>query len=133
MQYFAYGSNLDKKQMKDLCPDCKPLYPATLPNYRLIFAGYSRAWKGGVATIRRVTGQKVHGGIYEITDRDLARLDKYEGHPATYNRIKVIVFDDDGKAVEAVTYMMIGSIEETLPSKEYAMVIEKGLREWGII
>ncbi len=133
MYYFAYGSNLNKKQMKERCPECKPLYNVVLPNYKLIFAGWSRTYKGGVASIRRVQGSKVPGAVYEITEKDLRKLDVFEGYPHDYNRIKVIVFDEDGTAIEAQTYMRTGQIEETKPSKEYADIIYQGYRDWGIV
>ena len=37
MYYFAYGTNLSKKQMRQNCPESKPSFPATLPNYKLVF------------------------------------------------------------------------------------------------
>ena len=131
--YFAYGSNLNKKQMQERCPDSKPVTPATLPNYKLIFVGWSRVWQGGVASIRRVQGSKVPGAIYEISGKDLNRLYKYEGFPTDYNRIKVIVFDEDGTSMEAVTYIKTGQPEESPPSKEYASIIYRGYKEWGIV
>jgi gamma-glutamylcyclotransferase (GGCT)/AIG2-like uncharacterized protein YtfP len=133
MYYFAYSLNIPKKAMKERCPDSKPISSATLPNYKLIFVGWSRTWKGGVASIRRVQGSKVRGAVYEISDIDLNRLDKYEGFPNDNNRIKVIVFDEDGTAMEAVTYTKTGRIEENQPSKEYASVIYQGYKEWGLV
>ena len=61
MYYFAYGLNLNKKQMADVSPQSRPLYSATLHNYRLLFTGWTRQWRGGVATIKRSTGDKVRG------------------------------------------------------------------------
>lgn len=133
MYYFAYGSNLNKQQMKERCPDSKPLYPATLPNYKLIFVGWSRKLQGGVASIRRVQGSKVPGAVYEISAADLRHLDAYEGYPHDYNRIRVIIFDEDGTPIEAVTYIKTGREEETKPSKEYASTIYKGYKDWGIV
>jgi gamma-glutamylcyclotransferase len=133
MNYFAYGSYLDKKQMKERCPDSKPLYPAMLPNFRLVFVGWSRKLQGSAATIKRTQGSKVPGAVYEISDADLRHLDAAEGCPQEFNRIKVIVFDEDGTAVEAVTYVKTGNEEESKPAKEYAAAIYKGYRDWGIV
>ncbi|MBN1367136.1 MAG: gamma-glutamylcyclotransferase [Dehalococcoidales bacterium] len=119
--------------MKERCPDSKPVSSATLPNYKLIFVGWSRQWQGGLASIRRVQGGKVSGVVYEISDKDLNRLDKAKGFPNDYNRIKVIVFDEDGTAMEAVTYVKTGQPEDSQPSKEYASIIYQGYREWGIV
>ena len=132
MYYFAYASNLNKKQMWERAPESKPMFVATLPNYKLVFAGWSRRWRGGYATIMLSRDDKVIGAIYEVSERDLRRLDNYEDCPRSYNRINVTVFDEDGNAVEAVTYIRAGRLEETQPSKEYLAVIQQGYRNWEL-
>jgi gamma-glutamylcyclotransferase len=131
--YFAYGSNLNRKQMRERCPESRPLYVATLPNYKLVFSGWSRQWRGGVASIKPLRGEKVLGAVYELTDKDLRRLDSYEGYPGSYRRLNVTVFNEDGEPVEAVTYIKSEQSEETAPSKGYLAVMEQGCRDWGII
>ncbi len=133
MYYFAYGTNLNKKQMLERCPDSKPMFIATLPNYKLIFAGWSRQWRGGVISIKPFRGERVPGGIYEISDRDLRRLDKHEGYPGNYNRLNITVFDEDSEPIEAVTYIKSQQSEETAPSREYLSVIQQGYRDWRIV
>jgi gamma-glutamylcyclotransferase len=133
MYYFAYGSNLSKKQMRERCPESKPGLIAVLPNYKLVFTDWSRQWHGGVATIKRFSGEKVLGAVYEITESDLRRLDRYEGYPRSYRRIKVIVFDDNNQPIEAMTYIKAGQLKEAPPSKEYLAVIQQGYRDWGIV
>jgi len=130
--YFAYASNLNRKQMLERCPDSEPKFLATLRNYKLVFAGWSRQWRGGYATIQLFRGERVLGAIYEISERDLRRLDKYEGYPGSYNRLKVTVFTEDGEPIEAITYIKSGQLEETPPSKEYLAVIQQGYRDWEI-
>ena len=130
--YFAYASNLSKKQMRERAAESKPMFIATLPNYRLAFAGWSRQWWGGYATIVLSRGDKVLGAIYEVSEKDLRRLDGYEDCPRSYSRINVTVFDEDGNAVEAVTYIRAGRLDETQPSKEYLAVIQQGYRDWGL-
>ena len=129
LNYFAYASNLDKKQMLARCPESKPKCGATLPNYKLVFVGWSRKWRGGEATLRRATGSKVPGAIYDVSEPCLQRLDRYED---TYGRFKVTVYDEVGNAVEAVAYIKKGQPEDTPPSKEYLAVIQQGYRDWGI-
>lgn len=133
MYYFAYASNLNRKQMAERCPDGKPKFIATLPNYKLIFTGWSRQRQGGVASIKPVRGEKVIGAVYEISDRDLRLLDKHEGYPTTYNRMKVTVWTETGEPVEAVTYIKIEQSEETQPSREYLAVIQQGYRDWELV
>jgi gamma-glutamylcyclotransferase len=130
MNYFAYASNLNKKQMQTRCPDSKPMFSAVLPNYRLVFTGWSREWHGGKATIKPFRGEKVRGAVYEVTDACMRQLDKYE---TGYTRLNVTVFDEDSQAIQAVTYIKSGQLEETMPSKEYGQVMHQGYRDWRII
>ena len=129
MYYFAYGSDLSKKQMLERCPDSKPVFVAILPNYKLVFAGWSRKWHGGVASIKPFRGERVRGAIYEVTEKCLRELDRRE---AGYGRFKVTVFDEDNEPVEAITYIKAGQLDETQPSKEYLVVIQQGYRDWRL-
>ena len=133
MYFFAYGSNLNKKQMKERCPDSKPLSAVTLHHYKLVFVGWSRQWRGGVTSIKPFRGEKVPGAVYELSERDLRRLDKYEGYPDNYTRVNVTVNNEFGDRIECVTYVKAGQLEETPPSKEYLSVIQQGYKDWGIV
>ena len=132
MYYFAYASNLDKKQMLARCPECRPRFTAVLPNYRIIFTGWSRTWHGGIASIKAVKGDKVAGGVYEISEKDLRLLDRAEGYPAVYDRREFLVFPEESEAVRAVAYLKKEQGEETRPSAEYVAAIRQGYRDWGI-
>jgi gamma-glutamylcyclotransferase (GGCT)/AIG2-like uncharacterized protein YtfP len=129
LYYFAYGVNLNQKQMKDRCPDSKPLFTAVLPNYKLVFVGWSRQWRGGVASIKSYRGERVRGAIYEVTEACLQRLDRYE---SGYSRLKVTTFGEDDEPIEAMTYVKTGQLEDATPSKEYLAVLQQGLRDWRL-
>lgn len=133
MYYFAYGSNLSKKQIGERCPMARPVSAVTLHHYRLVFSGWSRKWRGGVATIQPFRGEKVAGAIYELSEEDMKRLDSYQDCPAKYSRIKVGVNNDFGELIEVVTYIRAQRAEEARPSQEYLAVIQQGYRDWGII
>lgn len=130
MYYFAYASNLNRKQMRERCPDSKPMFRATLPNYKLVFLGWSREWRGAMASIRLFRGEKVLGAIYDVSEPCFRLLDKYE---SSYNRLKVTVFDEDNQAVEAITYIKSGQSEEGKPSAEYLSVIQQGYKDWELV
>jgi len=132
-QHFAYASNLNRKQMAERCPDSQPKFKATLPNHKLIFAGWSRTWHGATASIKPFQGNKVVGGVYEISERDLGSLDKHEGCPAVYSRVSKRVITEDGDLMEVVTYVMQQQSEESRPSREYLAIVQQGYRDWGII
>jgi hypothetical protein len=129
MYYFAYASNLNRKQMQERCPDSKPMFTAVLPNHKVVFTSWSRQWRGGVAAVKSAKGERVPGAIYEVTEKCLRRLDKYE---AGYRRFNVMVYDEDGGPVEAVTFIKAGQLEETAPSKEYVALIQQGYKDWEI-
>lgn len=129
MYYFAYAANLNRKQMLERCPDSKPMFIAALPNYKLVFVGWARQWRGGTANIKTFRGEKVRGAIYDISEQCLRQLDRYE---SGYNRFKVTVFDEDGESIEAVTYIKAGQFEETQPAKEYLAVIQQGYKDWRL-
>jgi len=118
--------------MRERCQDSNPIFAATLYNYKLVFAGWSRQWRGGVASIKASKGDKVRGAVYEVSETDFKRLDKHEGCPGNYNRLNVIVNNEDGEPVEAITYIKAGRIEETPPSKEYVTIMQQGYKDWGL-
>jgi len=132
MDYFAYGSNLSKKQMLERCPSAKPGFSAVLPNYKLIFTGWSRTLKGATATLKPMRGERVSGGVWQMEERDLQRLDRYEGYPTEYNRFNVLVITDDGEGVKAFTYIKNRPGDEGKPSPEYLATIRQGYKDWGI-
>ena len=131
--YFAYGSNLSKTQMKERCPGAKALFAATLPNYKLVFVAWSRERKSATATIRPFRGERVNGGVYELTETDARVLDRFEGVPATCTRVNVTVFDDSHRPIEAFTYIKTGQEAEGKPSEEYLRLIREGYLDWGLI
>ncbi len=73
------------------------------------------------------------GGVYEIDAACLRALDRYEGYPTEYDRMNVIVFNDLGDAVEAVTYYKKGRDPENPPSQEYLALMREGYRDWGLV
>jgi len=116
MYYFAYASNLNRKQMQERCPDSQAKFPATLHHYQLVFVGWSRR------------GDKVPGAIYEVSEECLRHLDRYEG--SDYRRLNVIVNNEDGEPAEAVTYIRSGQAEPAKQSQEYLAVIQQGYKDW---
>ena len=132
MYYFAYASNLNRKQMTERAPESKPKFIATLPNFKLSFTARSGR-QGGVASITPHRGEKVLGAVYEISERDLKRLDNYEGYPAIYDRRKVTIWTETNEPIEAITYIKLDQSRSLPPSPEYLAVIQQGYRDWQIV
>ena len=131
--YFAYDEHLDRKRMAGCCPDARPRFSASLPNFQLVFSGWSREWRGATATIRRANREKVLGGVYEISENELAKLDREKGTPSVNDRINIIVFNDTDEAFEAFTYISKRPGRDEKPSPQYLKVIQEGYISWGLL
>ena len=79
--YIAYGSNLNLPQMRMRCPGAKVLGTANLKGWELLFKGSKT---GSYLTIEKCDGGSVPVVIWEVTERDEAALDRYEGFPSFY-------------------------------------------------
>ena len=79
MLYFAYGSNLDPDQMTSRCPGHQVVGLAVMHDHKMIFPLTSHDWGGGVAGVQMQHGAELWGMVFELTDSDLAALDRYEG------------------------------------------------------
>jgi len=130
--YFAYGSNLNHEQMKRRCPDSKFISRAVLKNYKLVYDGYGPHRHGAVANMVPQVGEAVWGGLFELSQKDLDNLDRFEGYPSVYDRKEILVENDENDIIEKVfTYYKkpeaIGN-----PSQEYQDIIVKGAEECGL-
>ena len=75
-------------------------------------------------------GSRVRGGIYQVSEECMKRLDKYEG--PEYQRLNVIVNNEDNEPVKAVTYINSSNSRESRPSPDYLAVIRQGYRDWRL-
>ena len=71
--YFAYGSNMDKKQMERRCPHASFFAIGELDGYRFIIN------ERGVATITEKKSSIVWGVVWKISRSDEESLDGFEG------------------------------------------------------
>ena len=129
MKYFAYGSNMDPDRMRERGVNFLKREHAILEGWRLEFNKVSsRNPEEGYANIVKDENSVVEGILYEIDDLDLKILDRYEGYPSHYERIKVVVRMDNGENVEAVTYIAKpDKVKDGLkPSREYLNHLLKG-------
>ena len=87
MLYFAYGSNLNHHQMKNIrCVGSKYLKTIFLKDYKLSFCHPSKLNKHGYANIIKKKGSKVPGAIWEITKKHEKILDRYGEFPNSYQK-----------------------------------------------
>ena len=128
--YFGYGSNLNVRVMARRIPHAKLLIPAYLPYYRIGFAGHSRVWGGGSATLVPAMSV-VPGVLYLMTRDDLHKLDSSEGSPTGNHRHNEYVYGWDGTRYEAFMYRQSSGTPYHPPSEEYLRMIVEGRKMFG--
>jgi len=133
MLYFAYGSNMNHKQMRKRCPSSTFISEAYIEGYKFVYDGYSKNWHGPVANIIISNKDILWGGLFEINRDNLAALDCYEGYPKTYNRKMINVTDINGKIVNALIYIRSKPEDIGQPSEKYRNIVVKGASDCGIV
>ena len=125
--YFAYGSNLNMKQMKSRCPDSLKLFSVVLPDHKLTF-------RRSVATIEPSQGEQVYGALYAVSKQDKENLDGYEGYPHLYDRktYELNIWGTERKTQAFGYYMNPEDHEESLPNIKYFDTIMDGYDDWGL-
>lgn len=120
--YIAYGSNLNLPQMALRCPAATVKGPGEIKGYELLFRS--------VATVEPKEGGSVPVLLWDISPRDEAALDRYEGWPHLYRK-EMIDVEMEGKTVSAMVYVMNDGRSLSLPSERYYGVIEDGYKAAG--
>ena len=128
---FAYGSNMNSRQMAARCPGAQVVSVAKLPDHRLTFAGRSARWGGGVATIMPARRSSVVGVVWLVSAANLERLDEFEGYPFVYERVSVLVDRSEGASLWCYAYVKNAVDELAPPSREYLRTILDGYETAG--
>lgn len=130
--YLAYGSNLNKEQMKRRCPTAVPVGIALIKDYQLLFKG---SLTGAYLTIEKAKGKSVPVGVWKINDSDELALDKYEGYPTFYYKkeIDIICMCASGKEkpIKAFIYIMDENRKVNVPSNYYLRVCLEGYKDFN--
>jgi gamma-glutamylcyclotransferase (GGCT)/AIG2-like uncharacterized protein YtfP len=124
--YVAYGSNLSVEQMAHRCPDATIVGTGILKDWRLVFRTH--------ATIEQCKGFSVPVLVWAISERDEARLDRYEGYPRYYVKeyLSVPVTTTTGRfSARAMVYLMAEGSPIQRPSESYFQTIKGGYERFG--
>ncbi|MDE2711047.1 MAG: gamma-glutamylcyclotransferase [Acidobacteriota bacterium] len=138
MRYFAYGSNLLTRRLRDRAraPSAVALGVALAPGFVMRFHKIGTDGSGKCTLIP--TGDDadvVHGVLYELANRDLAGLDREEGvHLGGYARHSLQLRLPGGGTVEAMTYIAGDRYLDAscLPFDWYQELVVAGAREHGL-
>lgn len=125
--YIAYGSNLNLPQMSYRCPTARVVGKSEIRDYELLFRGGHR---NSVATVEPSEGSSVPVLLWELQEKDLLTLDRYEGFPTLYRK-KIIDVDLNGKTIPAMIYIMNEGNSCGSPSDYYLNVIMEGYKSAG--
>jgi gamma-glutamylcyclotransferase (GGCT)/AIG2-like uncharacterized protein YtfP len=129
--YFAYGSNLNWRQMQRRCPSSKFVTIAKLPDYEFGITRHSRLRDCGTANVFPVNGKEVWGAVYEVSDADLIIMDGFEDG---YRREILSVYAPDNSSQPLRALVYIAEIESDVPppNPEYKRLILEGAHQWNI-
>ena len=115
--YIAYGSNMDVNQMEYRCPDSDVVCTGEITGWEYLFKG---SLSGSYATIERTKGAApIPVYVWEISDRDEERLDRYEGFPAFYYKKRIRVKLHTGKSAIGIVYIMHEERALGIPNSQY--------------
>lgn len=137
MLYFAYGSNMNWRQMRERCPSTRFVGVALLADHKLAFTRKSVNRGCGVADAVREEGRKIWGVVYEIDDLDVGKLDLSEGYRPgreknSYWRRECLVLHDgdEQRPLTVSSYFGDPQGNPPLPNSEYRQLIVSGARHW---
>ena len=101
IKYFAYGSNMSSKRLKDRVKSAEPIARAILRCHRLKFHKESNDESGKCDIVVSSASDVVWGRVYEIDEKQKKCLDRVEyGYCEKYVTVEL----DCGSTVRAVTY-----------------------------
>ena len=123
MLYGAYGANLNMANMEVRCPQAKPILGFNLVGYRLVF--------NSVADIVKDKDTKVPIGLWKITKEGEKSLDRYEGYPHLYKKIRLKI-DVPGFKGQKVMFYVMRRKGVALPPASYFDTIAQGYDDFAL-
>ena len=123
MLYGAYGANLNMANMEVRCPQAKPILGFNLVGYRLVF--------NSVADIVKDKDTKVPIGLWKITKECEKSLDRFEGYPYLYKKIKLKI-DVPGFKGQKVMFYVMRRKGVALPPASYFNTIAQGYDDFAL-
>jgi gamma-glutamylcyclotransferase len=130
MNYFAYGSNMSLKRLRQRVPSARKVGVFSLPGYQLRF---HKVGKDGSAKCNAFfTGDQldgVQGVVFTLDLNEIALLDTVEGLGRGYEKQHVRVLSASGDEVEAFTYIATNINDALLPFSWYRHHVLTGARD----
>lgn len=133
MKFFLYADHLNPVQLKRRAPEHRFLYLATLTDHTIKFCRWSSQWRCGLASVVPSPGEKVWGGVFEVTDEDVKIMDEFEQDvpQGAYRQLQVTVLNEAGSK-ELVTTYAANPIGKFKAKDHYLDWVMKGLTQWKL-
>jgi gamma-glutamylcyclotransferase (GGCT)/AIG2-like uncharacterized protein YtfP len=125
MLHFAYGSNMSRHMMQARCPGARTLGTATLAGWRFVIG------VGGHGSIEPRPGAAVHGVLWRLTARDLAKINAYECVDTGVYLRRTVPVRHAERLYSALAYVVRQRGHGT-PRPAYIQLIVEAAREWKL-
>jgi gamma-glutamylcyclotransferase (GGCT)/AIG2-like uncharacterized protein YtfP len=131
VRYFAFGANMSGRVLARRGIAAARSEPACLADHRLVFdqAGLPFV-EPAFASLVPAAGQTVWGVLYDLTEVDVARLDRFE--TSDYVPVEVSVVGSRSGPTAARAYRTRRPVPERRPSARYLALLCEGAREHGL-
>jgi len=134
MYLLIYCEWLDSELVYKSLPDAKLIGKVTLKNFKVAFSSFTEDVSDeimyGGCHLEADPGNTLYGVLYEITNDELAKLDKLTRvDQGRYEKKYLAVLDESGKSYDAVAHSIKNPKGKSLPSKDYLDHMIKGAKE----
>jgi len=129
-RYFAYALSLDAETTAAWKPAEGSKFPklegaeASLEGHAIVFTGSSPRFKGRVATLSPLAGEKVEGLLHELDAKQWAAVEAFER--AYGGQPRVVKVRSGGEVVEATAFVP-GSSDAPAVDEDYLAALLRGL------
>lgn len=132
IHYFAYGSNLCFRRLRDRVPGVKPEGPGVLKGYELHW--HKRSLDGsGKCSVAECSNATVHGVLFAIPPEKKTLLDQVEGLGHGYEEIDIAVESGRGTIVARTYVAAADYVDESLrPYSWYRDLAVAGAQAYGL-
>ncbi len=104
-----------------------------LKDYRLVFNTRGIPWMEPVfANVEPAAGTSVHGVLHRLTEKQLTRLNLYEGVGLAYRHLELEVAAYDNRRIRALVFSAIMKSAPGNPSCRYLNFLREGARHYGL-
>jgi gamma-glutamylcyclotransferase (GGCT)/AIG2-like uncharacterized protein YtfP len=112
--------------MKSRCPQSRKIGASVLREYQLLFRSHNG--RCGYLTIEKSAGSVVPIAIYEVSENDITRLDRYEGVHNNLYRKEEIELSFNNANITGLVYIMNKNVP-LLPEDKYFVKVMQGYVE----